>query len=147
MNNLAPVDLNLGNTPKRMAYLRGYGRIQTILDTNTSPVTFVDGKPVLNKEPITTTYYTHGRLQPLCGKFGEHFPQNAVMEKTQTTLAWDATVPRVKCGYQNQNLEKITGINSQLPLDLQVQQAGESVRSPTASYYSTDGMFHDGNKC
>lgn len=128
MSNLAQVDLNQGNTPKRLAYLRGYGRIHTLMTTQQQD-----------------TFYPHGRLQPLCGKFGEHLPANTVMESPQTTIAWDATVPRVKCGYQNQNLEQITGINSQLPADLQVQQA-TTAAMPATAYYSTSGEFHNG-KC
>jgi hypothetical protein len=128
MSNLAQVDLNLGNTPKRLAYLRGYGRIQTLETTQTKDV-----------------YYQYGRLQPLCGKFGEHLPKNTVMESPQTTLSWDATVPRTKCSYQNQNLEQISAVNSQMPADLQVQQFTNSVTMPTTAYYSTDGKFHDGS--
>jgi hypothetical protein len=130
MSNLAQVDLNLGNTPKRLAYLRGYGRIQTLETVNTQ-----------------NTYYPHGRLQPLCGKFGEHLPSNTVMESPQTTIAWDSTVPRAKCTKQNEAVvDGFLGVNSQLPADMQVQQAVNSVTMPAASYYSTDGVFHDG-KC
>lgn len=130
MSNLAQVDLNQGNTSKRLAYLRGYGRIQTLETTTTKDA-----------------YYPHGRLQPLCGKFGEHLPQNTVMESPQTTIAWDASVARAKCTYQNEAVvDGFVGMNSQMPADMQVQQAMQSVVMPTASYYSTDGVFHDG-KC
>jgi hypothetical protein len=126
MSNLAQVDLNLGNTPKRLAYLRGYGRIQTLETTTAKDI-----------------FYQHGRLQPLCGKFGEHLPSNTVMESPQTTIAWDTTVPRAKCSYQNEILlDGFVSMNSQIPVNMQTQ----SVSMPTASYYSTDGIFHDG-KC
>lgn len=128
MSNLAQVDLNQGNTSKRLAYLRGYGRIQT-----------------LETAAVKDAFYPHGRLQPLCGKFGEHLPPNTVMETPQTTIAWDATVARAKCGYQNYGLEKLSVVNSQLPEENK-PEGKDTVTMPATGYYSTDGVFHNG-KC
>lgn len=125
--DLCVVDEKLTYTPKRIVSLRGYGRICTLNDTT-----------------MKKDFYATGRLQPLCGEFGEHYPARSVMENPQTTIGWDNTLPKMKCGYQNQNLEVLASVNSQMPPSSALP--GSSSQMPAAAYYSTTGDFHNG-KC
>lgn len=136
MNNcqLTQVDVNMTNTPKRISYYRGYGNI---LNTYLNVPTEQNHSTVFN------------RLQPLCGSFGKHLPPNTVMPFSQTDLAWAKNVDApAKCNPQHSVLEQIVGVNSQLPDNLQVQQAQYSseqanlMMANKAGYYSTTGEFH-----
>jgi hypothetical protein len=131
MSNLAQVDYNLSYTPKRLVYISGYGNIKT-----------------LQTDTIKDVYNHYNRVQPLFGKFGEHLPLNTVMENSQTTLAWDNTIKHgnvnINNKFINQNLEQLNAINSQLPINSQVNKTllSSSSKIPTpTTYYSINGEY------
>lgn len=133
MNNLALVDVNMNNTPKQIVKLSGYGRIKTT-----------------NSEDKSVVFNTTDRIQPLCGKFGEHYPAKSVMEPHQITMAWDNTYQTVDCSMQTLKLKSVKSANSQLPVTQEeIKNLGADATSmPAKSYYSTTGDFHDNiNKC
>lgn len=131
MNNISQIDLNMTNTTKRITYLRGYGNIFTMNDNNLS-----------NEKKV------YNRLQPLCAKYGNHYPKNNIMPESQHTLAWNKSVDQPRCKYQNETL-KLNGINSQLPDSLQYQQAmnayNQTDKMTKTGYFSADGQWHDNN--
>lgn len=120
------VDKNMTNTPKRVSYVRGYGRIES-----------------LNTKNLNKNFYTFGRLQPLCGNFGNHLPEKTNMENSQHRLAWANNTQPANCSYQNQLLNSLKQTNSQISDGTDNKNNNTTTaRMQPAPYSTNDASFH-----